>query len=265
MNTGDWSIVYKKAISDDGTLLFPERLTQDFLERARKTMGSYLFANQYQNEIIPDDEQTFKKSWIKYYSEIPERVTRVGFIDPAISKADSADYTGIVVVAGDCERNWYVQHAVRLRLNPTQIIEAAFSLCERFGLRILGIEDVAFQQALIHFSHEEMKRRGKTIPITGIKRGPERSKESRILGLVPRLEFGTCFFNRGLHDLELELAEFPRGAHDDILDALSSIDDIMSYPPNLRSNPNVQPSPNDPRYESWYISQLRKRNQAGEA
>lgn len=253
-----WSIVYKKAIADDGSLLFPERLTQEFLDGARRTMGSYLFANQYQNEIIPDDQQTFKKSWIKYYAEIPERVTRVGFIDPAISKADSADYTGMVVVAGDMERNWYVEYAHRERLNPSQLINKAFSLCERFKLKALGIEDVAFQQALIHFAHEEMKRRGKQIPLHGVKRGPERSKETRILGLVPRLEFGTCFLNRGLHDLELELAEFPRSAHDDILDALSSIEDIMSYPPKLRSRQS-DPSPNDPRYESWYIAQLRKR------
>ena len=57
----EWSVCYRKAIEDDGTLLFPERLTRDFLAAARRTMGVYLFGNQYQNETVPDGMQTFKK------------------------------------------------------------------------------------------------------------------------------------------------------------------------------------------------------------
>ena len=257
-----WSVVYKKAINDDGSLLFPERLTHEFLDKARRTMGSYLFANQYQNEIIPEDEQTFKKTWLKYFVQIPERVHRFGFIDPAISEADTADYTGIVVIAVDCEQNWYVEFAERKRLNPSQLIARAFDVCERFSLQTLGVEDVAFQRAILHFTHEEMKRRGKRIPITGVKRGTDKTKETRILGLVPRFEWGTCFLKQGLHDLELELAEFPRGSHDDLLDALSSLEEIVHYPSKVRSA-NVSPSPNSPEYESWYIKQLYKRNAAG--
>src|SRR4051812_19099879 len=122
MSVNGWSIVYKKATNEDGTLLFPERLTQEFLDKARRTMGSYLFANQYQNEIIPEDEQTFKKEWIRYYSALPANVHHFAFIDPAISEADTADYTGICVLAVDCEQNWYVRYAVRVRINPSQII-----------------------------------------------------------------------------------------------------------------------------------------------
>lgn len=251
INNG-WSVVYKKAILEDGSLLFPERLTQEFLDRAKKTMGSYLFANQYLNEIIPEDEQTFKKHWLKYYAALPENVYSFGFIDPAISQADSADYTGMVIVSVDTEKNWYTRYASRQRLNPSQIIEACFKLCAQFDLKCLGIEDVAFQRALVHFAHEEMRRRGKQIPLTGIKRGPDVSKQTRILGLVPRFEWGTLFLSQGLTDLELELSQFPRGAHDDIIDALASLEQIVFYPQKARRT-NEPPSPNDPGYESWYI------------
>jgi len=253
----DWSLVYKKASNDDGSLLFPERLTQEFLDKAKKTMGSYLYANQYQNEIIPEEEQTFKTHWLKYFKEIPERVNNFGFIDPAISEADTADYTGITVISVDCEQNWYVRYAARMRINPSQIIEKAFDLCARFNLMTLGVEDVAFQRAILHFAHEEMKRRNIRIPITGVKRGADKSKQMRILGLVPRFEWGTLFLAQGLNDLELELSQFPRGAHDDILDSLASHENIIVYPQKLRSR-NVQPAPNDPGYEKWYIEQLTK-------
>lgn len=258
-----WSVVYKKAIQDDGSLLFPERLTKDFLDKARRTMGSYLFANQYQNEIIPVEEQTFKPHWNRFYEALPNDVLHFGFIDPAISEADTADYTGIVVIAVDCEQNWYVRYAVRLRINPTELIDMAFRLCAQFNIQLLGVEDVAFQKAIIHFAHEEMKRRNKHIPILGVPRGTTTTKEMRILGLVPRFEWGTLFLSQGLHDLELELAEFPRGAHDDTLDALASLESIVHYPQKPRSS-NVPLAPNHPDYERDYIKRLLKRAARGE-
>lgn len=258
----EWSFVYHKAINDDGSLFFPQRLTQAFLDGAKRSMGSYLFANQYLNEIIPDGQQTFKKAWIRYYAELPARVHTFGFVDPAISEADTADNTGISIVSVDADQNWYVRYARRHRLNPSELIELCFRLCEQFGLLSLGIEDVAFQRAIIHFAHEEMKRRGKRIPITGVKRGTDKTKEMRILGLVPRFEWGTLLLAQGLHDLELELSQFPRGSHDDVLDSLSSMDAIIHYPTKEKTS-NAAPSPSDPRYESHFIKQLVRRNSGG--
>lgn len=258
-----WSLVYKKAVNEDGSLLFPERLTHEFLAGAKKTMGSYMFANQYQNEIIPTDQQKFKPHWRKYYSFIPESVYRFGFIDPAISEDESACFTGVSVVAVDCEMNWYVEYAKRERMNPSQIIERSFDLCARFNLVTLGVEDVAFQRVIVHFAHEEMKRRQKRIPMIGVPRGNEKTKDMRILGLVPRFEWGTIFLNQGLDDLETEMDDYPRGSFVDTLDSLASIEDIVFYPQKPRSR-NEPPSANSPDYEKWYIQQLLKKRARGE-
>lgn len=260
----NWCVVYKKAIQDDGSLLFPERLTKEFLENAKRTMGSYLFANQYQNEVIPDEMQTFKKHWLRYWSTLPPLLHTFAFIDPAISQADTADYTGIVVVSVDETQNWYVRYARRERLNPSQIIELAFRIHEKFQCMTIGVEDVAFQRAIIHFAYEEMKRRGKQIPLIGVKRGTDKTKEMRILGLVPRFEWGTLFLSQGLPDLELELLKFPRGQTDDVIDSLASLEQIIVYPTKPREK-DEEPSPNDPRYESWYINQLTKRASRSES
>jgi predicted phage terminase large subunit-like protein len=260
----DWDVVYEKAIRDDGSLLFPERLTHEFLAQARKTMGSYLFANQYQNEIIPEGEQTFKKHWLKYYAEIPVLNYTYAFIDPAISEADTADYTALTVVSTDVQRQSYVRHASRQRINPSEIIDLAFEVYDRFHPLVIGVEDVAFQRSIIHFAYEEMRRRDKHLPLKGVKRSPDKTKEMRILSLVPRFEWGSLLLNQGLHDLEIELAEFPRGRHDDMLDSLASIYDIASYPSNPRTKQNERPEPHEPGYESWFIRQLCKRSDQGE-
>jgi hypothetical protein len=118
----------------------------------------------------------------------------------------------------------------------------------------IGVEDVAFQRAILHFAYEEMKRRGVRLPMVGVKRGSDMTKQMRILGLVPRFEWGTLFLNQGLNDLEVELDEFPRGGHDDILDSLASIENIVVYPQKLRSR-HEAPNPGSPGYEKWYIQQ----------
>ena len=225
-------------------------------------MGPYLFANQYQNEVIPEGMQTFKKEWRRFFHTLPELLYHFAFVDPAISEADTADYTGVVVVAVDKDQNWYVRFAKRYRINPTRLIDLFFKLHEKFNCMMIGVENVAFQRAIIHFAHEEMKRRNKMIPVTGVNLGTDRTKEMRILSLVPRFEMGTILLTGGLEDLLKELDEFPRGAHDDVLDALSGLDSIVHYPKERKVL--REPSPQDPDYEKHYIQNILSRRNGGE-
>lgn len=254
-----WETIIKSAIAPDGTLFFPERLSLSFLDKARRTMGSYLFANQYLNQVIPDDAQDFKKVWLRYYTQIPAKTHRFAFIDPAIGQKNHHDYTGIVVIDADEDGNWYIRLANRLRLTPTQIVQKCFDLHSQFQVKAIGIEVVAFQEALIYLVDQEMRRRNQVIPIKAIKRGAV-SKNTRILGLVPRFEWGRIFLAQGLADLEMEYATFPRGQHDDLLDSLSSLEEMVYYPAKESPNVNRAPQPNEPGYESWYRKQLAGGN-----
>lgn len=259
-----WAVVYEKAIRPDGSLFFPEKLTREFLESAKRTMGSYIFANQYLNEIIPAELQTFKQSWFKHYESLPDTLNRFVFVDPALSEADTSDYTGVVVVAVDPEKRWYILYAKRYRVTPTELINLLFQLNQTFSPSIIGIEVVAYQKALLYFLDEEMRRRNVILPIKGITPPTDRTKQARILSLVPRFEWGHMFLNRGLTDLEIELLQFPRGSHDDLIDALASIEYIY-YPPDKKSGEIAKPAgPAHPEYERWYIQQLTKKRETEE-
>lgn len=254
----EWDVYYQKAILDNGEAFFPEKLPLEALDTIRRTQGSYMFANQYMNQIIPEDEMRFKREWFRYYNKLPDRKDTVIFIDPAIGQEDHHDFTGIVVVHGDEEMRWFVEIAKRLKLTPTQTVNLIFEMCEIFKPRLIGVEDVAYQKALIYLLHEESKIRKVSIPIVGVKPPTDKTKEMKILStLVPRMEYGRILFNQGLHDFEHELLTFPRGSHDDILDALASCDEIMSYP--MKEKPkDVRPNPNTSDYEKAYIKQLAK-------
>lgn len=254
-----WLIVYEKAIREDGSLFFPEKLSLEFLEMARREMGSYIFANQYQNEIIPSDELIFKPEWLRYYKSIPENRHTFIFIDPAMSLEKHADFTGVAVIHVDEENNWYVPFAKRLKITPTDIVEIVFRLNEEFKPMTIGVEEVAYQKALLYMIQDRMNKTGTVVPVTGIKPGNQVSKETRILGLVPRFEWGKIFLNQGLTELEDELAKFPRAAHDDVLDALSMCS-FISISPARRRNTDEPPIASDAaNYESWYRRQLSKQ------
>lgn len=253
-----WEVVIEKAIRDDGSLLFPEKLSHEFLNNARRTMGSYLFANQYMNEVIPKELQTFKKEWFHYYDFIPQNHYTFVFIDPAISQADSADYTGVVVVGVDHERRRYVKGAKRYKITPTQIISLIFELNETFKPQVIGIEEVAYQKALLYFLDEEMRRRKVVLPVKGVKPPTDKTKQARILSMVPTFEWNRIFLSKGLDDLEMELLSFPRGKHDDLIDALASIDYIYYAPEALDTSVKKPHTASDPNYERWYIQNKLK-------
>lgn len=255
-----WKVIYKKARNPDGSLFFPEELSEEFLTQAQKTMGSYIFANQYLNEIIPDEMQTFKKEWFRYYKELPKRTKTFCMIDPAMSQDDGADYTAVVIVHVDIQAQWYVEVAKRVRITPTNLIKLVFEIYDRYTPHFIGIESVAFQQTLLYMVDEEMKKRGVVLPVYPVKPSPKLTKEGRIRNsLVPRMEWGRILFNQGLHDLEQELLQFPRGSHDDIVDALAYID-RLTRPPEREKNTNDRPNQNDRDYEKHFIQKLIKES-----
>ncbi len=255
-----WKTLYLKAYNEDGSLRFPHRLNADFLEEKKRSLGSYIFSNQYLNEIIPADRQTFKKEWFRYYAQLPKKVTTFVFVDPALSEADTSDFTGVVVLHVDQKKDWFVSYAARHRLTPTQLVDFVFKLNEEFSPNIIGIEAISYQKALLYFLDEEMRRRNQIIPIQAVTYPTKKSKETRILSLVPRMEWGHLMFAQGMTDFELELLQFPRGAHDDLIDALAGME-YISYAPDDKEPELVKPhSPADPNYERWHIQNMKKRS-----
>jgi predicted phage terminase large subunit-like protein len=257
---GKWSIVYERAIRDDGSLFFPKRLHKDFLDDTRKTQGSYIFANQYQNEVIPEDAQNFKKQWLRYFDVLPEIKTTFSIVDPAISQEATSDFTAVVIVHVDVDGNWYLDVAQRYRITPTNIVEKIFEVHKNFSPNIIGVESVAYQKALLYMLDEEMRRRGTILNVMGVKPDKDEAKRIRILGLVPRFEWGRIFVRRGLFDFEDEYSGFPRAKNDDLLDALAYIEKIAYLPEKEKDNDKPPPI-NSPGYEAWYIKNITKINE----
>ena len=67
-----------------------------------------------------------------------------------------------------------------------------------------------------------MRMRNIHFPITELRRSTNETKEFRIKALEPFYREGKVFHSQWMRSLEEELAQFPKGKHDDEIDALAS-------------------------------------------
>jgi hypothetical protein len=79
--------------------------------------------------------------------------------------------------------------------------------------------------------HDEENRRNKYLPLFEIKSRADIKKEMRIRSVLqPRFERGKIFIRREDFDLEDEILKFPRAKHDDMIDAMTDMDEISFLP-----------------------------------
>lgn len=146
------------------------------------------------------------------------------FIDPAISKKNTADYTAIVVIGIDRRNNWmYVLDVWRARVHPSELIDKIFEMYIQHRPDRVGIETVGFQKALALELEKQMLDKNLFFPLDKV--GNMGEKEGRIRSnLAGRYGTNTVIHPKRhpfIKDLESELLKFPAGKHDDMIDALS--------------------------------------------
>jgi phage terminase large subunit-like protein len=223
---------YKKtyrAITDDKAL-WPEHLNMEELEKIKQDYiakgQGYLFYQEYQNDPVSGENRKFKLEKIKYYDASTEMglqgklINHYIAIDRAYSLDKVADFTGIVVIATDQENNWYVKLAERFKGTEKDLISKIFDLKHYFDPIMIGIEQKAFEFTIKPALDDEMRKRNDFIRVEELK-DLGKNKNIRIEGLIPRFESGTVYLKRDQVNLLDELMQFPRGIHDDLIDALA--------------------------------------------
>ena len=228
--------VMVRRVIEDGKIIFPKKFNLninketknwehtdipsfDYIDYLKKSKWD--FSAQYMNDPTDDENQLFKKGYMKQYKDIPKGLFTVLTIDPAISEKQDADYTALVVTGMDSQHNIYVLDVVRGHWGPKDIINNVFATYLKWHPNIIALESIGFQRTLKWALEEEMRQRKKWFPIEEVKNASNVTKEFRIKALEPYYRGGSVFHTEGMKDLEMELQSFPRGKNDDMIDALS--------------------------------------------
>lgn len=228
-----------RKVVENGKVIFPKKFNtkfdevkkdwiqvqepcMDFIDYLKASKTSAEFSAQYLNQPIDEERQLFKPTYFKYYTRRPDRLFVSMTIDPAISEKQSADNFAINVSGMDDKYDIYILDTLKGHWNVSESIENIFSMYEKWHPSIVGLETVAFQKALKGWLEEKMRMRGVHFPITELKRNTNETKEFRIKALEPFYREGKVYHAEWMKNLELELQTFPKGKHDDEIDALAS-------------------------------------------
>lgn len=270
-----------RAYNEDGSLWFPEFLTEKKMQKERRRMSIYQFSAQYMNNPIPPEDQFFRPEWIHTIDKMPnyddDKQSNIynAFmtVDPGGPYA-GRDMTAIVVAQVAPDDKIYIVEAMAGNWedsmeasdnNEPGIIERIFALANRYHVKVVGIEEVALAHRLkrdIEFKLRAGDGRFRLVPVKYTFHGRRRSKAERIMGLQPEMEAGRLIFGTWCQAwlrLQEELEKFRvdrEMAHDDLLDDTAYLLDIIYAPQtvhkekkpwdHLKDDPKTLPD-----YELW--------------
>lgn len=226
----------KGAYNPDGSLYFPELLNEKKLDELKGLQGSYVFSAFYLNDPVDEDSALIKRSMLRYYGpgeehSLPNNLNIFAVCDPAVSQSTQADYSCILIIGVDPENNWYVLEVRREKWTVGELIEQLFAVNELWKPITISIEVIGQAQGLMTPIHDEENRKNKYLPLFEIKARPDIKKEMRIRSVLqPRFERGKIFIKRDMYELEDEILKFPRSKHDDMIDAMTDMDEISFTP-----------------------------------
>lgn len=202
------------------------------IEDKQRQLGSLVFSYEMMNQPIDETMAEFKKQYIQTATEEDYKHFKINTfvtIDPAVSEKTSSDFTGIVINRVTPQNKRYVS-SYKLKVNTRELIDHIFYIWNTYTPDVIGIEETTFTIAIQPFLEEEMRRRN-VYPIIRPLKHNQTAKETRIRALIPLWESKSIFLVGDNADLLQQMAVFPRGNHDDVLDSMAYQLQI-EYPPN---------------------------------
>lgn len=264
----EWKIKVKSARNPDGTLLWPERISEDFLSK-KEAVEPFLVASQYYMNPVPSTGGLCSKDKIVFTPahllnelrpslNIYCTVDLAGMDEDAVNIAKNDD-TVLNVSGWDRDGRIYALEITAGKPTPHQVIALMFDIQRRFNPIAFKIEKDSHARVLKPFLRREMEKRGVFLTLVLIQRDNRKSKKQRIAGLQPWFQAGLIRFSDQISckaELINQIVRFSRTSsyHDDILDTITDhcfrADGEASYDviPNAPKGSNLLPFPMQDRF-----------------
>lgn len=213
----------KVIIRGKGDALNPQLENLSKLEEIQNALGNYNFQAQYQQNPIPEKGNVINFDWFKRYNVLPQDERRhspriIQSWDTAMTEHDGSDYS-VCVTAQVTNKQYYILDVFRRKLLFPDLIKAVRDQKMKYNARDIFIENKASGMEAIQLLNRQGVRG--IIPID-----PVGSKEDRIAAQSTLIEGGRVFIPESapwIEEFKREVNAFPRGAHDDQLDALAQL------------------------------------------
>ena len=212
------------------------------IEAAKRTLSSFAFKQEYLSSFDTSGADVFKEEWRKT-SEEPKSGTYIVAIDLAgfeeVRKNAGAskkrlDETAIAIVKLKDNGDWWVDKIQHGRWDIRETAVNILKVVRDYQPTAVGIERGALKNAVLPYLTDLMRKNNIYSHIQDLTHGNKKKVDRVVWSLQGRMEHGRVSFNESedWSEFKDQLIMFPTaGVHDDLVDALSYIDQlaIASY------------------------------------
>jgi predicted phage terminase large subunit-like protein len=221
-----WHVLRLPALAEEhdpigravGEPLWPDRFDLAALNETRAMLGEYAWAALYQQQPIPSEGGVFKRAHFRLISTPPECVQIVRYWDLAMSERTSADFSAGVKMGQSADGRIVVLDVVRQRVAWDALPALLADTALRDGPEVrIGFEQQGY-----------MSRAGKALAqdprlhryaIWGYGKDQDKLTNALPFGSRVGMNLVDVIEAPWTRDYLDELCAFPRGSHDDQVDA----------------------------------------------
>ncbi len=213
-----WFVKKRQEYLDQG---LPDVYSQEYLNIPLDESVAYFKRSDFRDMTDVDRELLKNKDWKKYYNFY------IG-TDLAVSTAERSDWSAFVVGGLDENNALTIFNVIRERMDSQEIVETILSLQQVYQPECISMEKGQIEKSIGPFLRQRML--DVSIFPNILPLAPSTDKVQRARSIQARMRAGAVKFDKGAswyNDLEEEATIFPRGKHDDQVDALAYIGLIL--------------------------------------
>jgi len=216
--------------------LAPKRFDIESLNMIKNSVWNVNFSCQYQQNPIAKESQEFHEEWFLYEDTMPAWARVFTTVDPAFTKNKNSDDSAIVTWAFAWDKVYILEYTA-WKFDVWELQEKMIYHINKWNPEKIGIEAFQAQVTIAFWLRAELDKRGVHCPIEEIRQVWD--KESKIRRLLPLYRKWLIYHRRDMDLLEKQLREFPRGKHDDVIDAVQMLYNMYELHPNTSSTHDV--------------------------
>jgi hypothetical protein len=230
---------YIRGAIEQGEPIFPERFSLAKLAEIMDAVGPYRWSCNYMNQPRNTELQDLNIEDLKFWgwNEAGDRVQcfdKAGqlvdswrlddldvtiTVDPAPAETVTSDRNAISVVGVSPRNQLIVLEAWSARCTSLELCKQWLDFVWKYSPRLTGIEKAVYQMSLKWFMKDAAEKRGLYVRIEPLKPGGKGKPHVR--GLQPIMATGKLFIHPTQVILRQEMADYPLGEHDDVVDCLA--------------------------------------------
>lgn len=222
------------SFDDFSNILWPEKFPEHRLRALRASFvrqnNASGYSQEYLNIPVAESERYFRPEWFVGMEELHRGMPKKFYsgIDFAIDEKARSDRTAIVTMGMMPDGRLCIVDVRAGRWDSLEIIEQMFDVHQTYHPEIFVCEEGAIRKSIGPFLNAEMIERGIYLNIE--LKNPIKDKQARAKGLQARFKAGGVLIDKDADwwaDYFDEMSTFPRGKHDDRVDASAWIGLIL--------------------------------------